>query len=68
MRDMFKKGRRDDLKISKPFALLSPSGDIVRGINLNRFCRENGLNHGHMNRVRIGKETHHKGWTSYTGE
>ena len=52
-------------KYSKEFALISPNGEIVKGRNVNEFCRKNNLNSGHMSRVLQGTLPHHKGWRKY---
>lgn len=42
--------------------LVSPLGQSLSIINLNKFCRENGLNHSLMIAVAQKRRTHHKGW------
>jgi len=49
-------------KLSKPFRLLSPSGEIEEGINISKFCRENDLDRGHISSVLNGKRKSHKGY------
>lgn len=41
---------------------ISPSGDTVKVINLNKFCAEMNLKSSAMHRVHSGKSNHHKGW------
>lgn len=50
------------LKNSKTFVLIDPSGKEYRGINLNQFCKDHGLNQGSMASVCRGQTKHHKGW------
>ncbi len=63
MRDMFKKNRRSADNFSTKFCFVSPSGDIITGISVHRFSKENGLNHGHMASVHRGAIKQYKGWT-----
>jgi len=42
---------------------LSPSGNVVNIFNLNKFCRENNLDCGHMCAVYSGERKSHKKWT-----
>lgn len=48
----------------KPFRFIDPSGNLVEGINLSKFCRERGLNQGAMFSVSIhrGRVRSHKGY------
>ncbi|HGY9608200.1 hypothetical protein [Vibrio harveyi] len=39
------------------------TGEVIEVFNLRKFCRENQLDHGSMNRVRSGKRKTHKGWS-----
>lgn len=48
---------------AKHYSFISPSGEVVNIYNLNEFCRNNGLNHGNMSQVHLGKLKQHKGWT-----
>lgn len=48
---------------AKHYVFISPEGERVGIYNLNEFCRENGLNHGTMSQVHLGKAKQHKGWT-----
>lgn len=41
----------------------SPSGELIDIYNLNKFCKENGLDSSSMGKVFRGKYRHHKGWT-----
>jgi len=54
------------LKKSKSFKLLSPQGQIVEGINISKFCRENNLHVGNMWQVINNKRKSNKGWTKST--
>ena len=47
----------------KKFSFKSPDGERFDIYNLNKFCRERGLNSGCMGNVYMGKATNHKGWT-----
>ena len=49
-------------KKSKDYECISPEGEIFTIYNLNRFCKENGLNQGAMSQVSLGKAEHYKGW------
>ena len=48
---------------SKSFKVISPSGKIIEGVNLRKFCRENNLSQPHMHSVITGKRKSHKGYT-----
>lgn len=50
-------------KKSKQFTLRSPTGEIVKGKNISKFCRENNLNQGTICSLFSGKVKSHKGWT-----
>ena len=52
-------------KYSKEFAFISPEGEIVKGKNIQKFCRENDLSRTCINRVIRGTRSHHKGWMQY---
>lgn len=45
--------------------IVSPTGQYMKVYNLKKFCRENRLTHSAMVLVVHGKQTQHKGWTSY---
>lgn len=47
---------------AKHYTFLSPCGVITEVYNLNSFCRENGLDQGHMSQVNLGNRNQHKGW------
>lgn len=49
---------------SQEYSLISPDGILFTGTNAFEFCKEKGLNNGHIYQVMIGKEKHYKGWTS----
>lgn len=51
--------------LSKPFKLLSPHGQVIEGINLRKFCRENDLHSGNMCDIINNKLKSYKGWTKY---
>lgn len=48
---------------AKHYVFISPEGERVELYNLSQFCRDNGLNQGHMSAVHLGKQRQHKGWT-----
>ena len=50
------------LSMSKEFCVVSPEGEIIRGINLSEFCRKNNLDQGGFNKMINGKKSHCKGW------
>jgi len=50
---------------STPFIVVNPDGEVVGGINLTRFCKENNLTQSAMHKVIAGKRNHHKGWRAY---
>jgi hypothetical protein len=50
------------------YKFISPTGKVVTGNGLNRFCRENGLSNTGMSRVNNGKQSHHKKWRKHEGE
>ena len=47
----------------KPFKVIDPSGNLIEGINLTKFCRERGLNRGNMRSVIKGTVPSCKGYT-----
>lgn len=47
---------------SKPYAFISPTGDIFQGIGLSYFCKSMGLKQSNMQRLLSGKSKQHKGW------
>jgi hypothetical protein len=51
-------------KEGKPFAVVSPSGEQVFGVNLSKFCKKNGLLQSCLHDVVKGKAKSHKGWTA----
>jgi hypothetical protein len=48
--------------IAKLWTVTSPTGEIFNIKNLNKFCRENGLDTSNLHGVAMGKKKHHKGW------
>lgn len=50
------------LKRQKNYSFLDPLGNVVKLVNLNKFCIENNLNNGHMYQVFKGKLKQYKGW------
>jgi len=55
--------RKISESLAKPFKLLSPQGQVVKGINLSKFCRENNLSSGCMYAVVNNKLKSYKRWT-----
>jgi hypothetical protein len=53
------------LYMSKEFCVVSPGGEVIKGINQTEFCRKNNLGQGAFNRMLNGKYKHYKGWTLY---
>lgn len=53
------------LSMSKEFCVVSPDGEVVKGINQREFCRKNNLDQGSFNRMLNGKGNICKGWTLY---
>lgn len=51
--------------MSKEFCVVSPDGEVVRGINQSEFCRKYNLDQGSFNRMLNGKGNICKGWTLY---
>jgi hypothetical protein len=47
----------------KKFELINPNGELIDGVNITKFCKENNLNYDNVRRVLSGKQSHHKGWT-----
>jgi hypothetical protein len=50
-------------KFEKEFSLKSPTGNIITGKNIAKFCRENNLSPQNVGKVLFGKRKSHKGWT-----
>lgn len=51
-------------KMSKPYYLISPEGVEYEGVNLERFCRENGLKRNCICCITSGSSLYYKGWTT----
>lgn len=47
---------------SDSFEIESPDGQIFKGRNVSKFCREHGLSQAHISCVLKGSRSHHKGW------
>lgn len=47
------------------FKFISPSGDIVKGKNLKKFCNENKLGYWPMYRLLRGKHASINGWYAF---
>ena len=48
------------------YCLISPSGVVFRGVNVTKFCIDNGLSNSNISMVMSGKRKHHKGWRVYS--
>lgn len=46
----------------REFEIMSPNGDIIKGENVMKFCRENNLRSSEITSVLNGKRKSHKGW------
>jgi group I intron endonuclease len=46
----------------KDFELMSPEGEIIKGKNIRKFCKENGLNPSNITNLLSGKGKSCKGW------
>ncbi len=51
--------------MAKHYTFTNPSGERVEIYNMNKFCRDNGLNLGRMIQVNKGREAQHKGWKKF---
>lgn len=49
-------------KLAKEYHFINPNGEKIKIFNLQKFCRENGLNSSLMNSVWRGDRNHHKGY------
>jgi hypothetical protein len=49
-------------RAAKNYVLLTPDNRLITVFNLNKFCKEHGLNQGNMSMVVNGKATTHKGY------
>ena len=49
---------------AKNYKLKSPSGEIIEVFNLNKFCKENGLEQPSMSKVTLVQRKSHSGWTT----
>ena len=47
---------------SKDYTITDRQGNEFPITNLSKFCRENGLNNGHLTQVARGTRNHHKGY------
>ena len=50
---------------AKEYELVNPEGILVKFKNLNKFCRDNSLNVGHVHRLFKGQRKSSKGWTKF---
>lgn len=48
---------------SKYFRVVSPTGEVFEGKNLNEFCKTHSLTQANLSAVCRGQAKHHKGWT-----
>lgn len=49
---------------AKPFEIISPDGILIKGINLNKFCKENNLDQGGIWHLLKGDINVYKGYKS----
>ena len=56
--------------LAKEYDFYNPQGELIHVINLRKFCAENGLDQGNMQRVYNKKPNYisHKGWISAKGK
>lgn len=54
---------RQSKKMSKTFRVVSPSGEVFKGLNLKEFCKQRGLTATSMFAVCRGDQHSAKGWT-----
>jgi group I intron endonuclease len=47
---------------SHDYIITTPEGEEIFVHGVNQFCKEHGLNRGHMNEVARGERNHHKGF------
>ena len=52
------------LQKSKSFKLISPTGELIDGVNLRKFCRENNIDRPNLLKVLLGKKKSCKGYTA----
>ena len=52
----------------KQFKFISPNGKLIIIDNLNKFAKENNLNHGCLRAVSRGKYKNHNGWRKYNND
>lgn len=52
------------IKRGESFIIKSPIGDLIEGVNLSKFCADNGLDCGNMSKVLRGIRLQHKGWST----
>lgn len=50
-------------RYAKTYTFISPDGKLTTFTNMKQFCREHGLNPGHMRSLNAGRLKSHKGWT-----
>jgi len=61
-------GEKIALKKAKTYYLVNPLGEKVKIFNLSKYCRDNQLDKSRMEKVLVGKTSHHKGWTLDSGQ
>ena len=47
---------------ARTWLVIDPNENEYIVVNMNKFCKENGLDQRHMSHVASGKHKHHKGW------
>ena len=58
IKDKISKGKASHFN----YIITTPKGEIIKIQNLNKFCRDNGLNQGRMAHVYLGHNKTHKGY------
>lgn len=53
---------------SRPFALISPSGELVAGNNLWQYCLDNGESYSALSKIQRGVHRSHNGWRAVGDE
>lgn len=56
--------RKRTTPLTRPFMLVSPTGEVITGTNLSLFARDNSLDQAHLCDVINGNRFHYKEWTA----
>ena len=59
------RGKNIEASLCKEFNITSPEGVVYTALNMTQFCKERGLNQGHISSVILGGRKSHKGWTKH---